>query len=70
MNEISLRMDGQGLVVGIVRARFNEPVGNALLASCVARLVELGVSGERVTVASVPGASSAECLATMDRKVR
>ena len=56
MNEISLRMDGQGLVVGIVRARFNEPVGNALLASCVARLAELGVPGERVTVASVPGA--------------
>jgi 6,7-dimethyl-8-ribityllumazine synthase len=55
--EIKADPAGAGLRVGIVRCRFNEPVGDALLAACSARLAELGVTD--ITVASVPGALEA-----------
>jgi 6,7-dimethyl-8-ribityllumazine synthase len=45
------------LRIGIVRCRFNEPVGDALLAACCGRLGELGVTD--ITVATVPGALEA-----------
>lgn len=48
--------DGRGLRVGIVRARFNEPIGRAALAGCRERLGALGVRGEDVRVVDVPGA--------------
>jgi len=56
VNEIAANLDGTGLCVGIVRSRFNERVGLAMLASCRARLLELGVAGEAITVFTVPGA--------------
>ncbi|OGA96620.1 MAG: 6,7-dimethyl-8-ribityllumazine synthase [Betaproteobacteria bacterium RIFCSPLOWO2_12_FULL_66_14] len=56
MTEISASLDGQGLSIGIVRSRFNEPVGKAMLQACAERLRELGVPSESITVASVPGA--------------
>ena len=56
MNEIAANLDGTGLCVGIVRSRFNERVGLAMLDSCRGRLVELGVAGEAITVLAVPGA--------------
>ena len=56
MNEIAIDMDGAGLSIGIVRSRFNEPIGLAMLAACRARLAELGVSPSRVNALSVPGA--------------
>lgn len=56
MTEIPSAMDGTGLTIGIVRSRFNEPVGSAMLRSCLARLVELGVGEERITLITVPGA--------------
>lgn len=54
MSEIAL--DGAGLRVGIVRSRFNEGIGLAMLAACRARLAELGVAQAGTTVVSVPGA--------------
>lgn len=54
--EISARLDGAGLRIGIVRSRFNERVGLAMLAACRARLLELGVRDSEVTVVAVPGA--------------
>ena len=54
MSEIAL--DGSGLRVGIVRSRFNEGIGLAMLAACRARLAELGVPQAGTTVVSVPGA--------------
>jgi 6,7-dimethyl-8-ribityllumazine synthase len=56
MTEISPDMSGRGLRIAIVRARFNERVGAAMLAGCGARLAELGVQAQDVTVVSVPGA--------------
>lgn len=55
MPEIAIDLAGRRLNIGIVRARFNEHVGLAMLAGCRARLSELGVAEADVTVASVPG---------------
>ncbi|MEF9943815.1 MAG: 6,7-dimethyl-8-ribityllumazine synthase [Burkholderiaceae bacterium] len=49
-------LDGNGLRIGIVAARFNEWAGRALLESCLAELAELGVDEEDITQMSVPGA--------------
>ena len=56
MSEIASNLSGKGLRIGVVRARFNERVGTAMLAACRARLLELGVADADVTVTSVPGA--------------
>lgn len=48
--------NGEGLRIGIVQARFNEPVCNALRIACIEQLVKLGVKSDDVVVASVPGA--------------
>ncbi|MFM9970354.1 MAG: 6,7-dimethyl-8-ribityllumazine synthase [Burkholderiales bacterium] len=56
MKEIAVDLSGEGFAVGIVRARFNETVGLALLDSCCKRLRELGVADDAITVVSVPGA--------------
>ncbi len=47
-------LNGAGLRIGIVRSRFNEDIGLALLKTCSARLQDLGVTG--VKTESVPGA--------------
>ena len=49
-------LDGEGLAIGIVRARFNEPITRALEAACRAELVALGVQGEDIRSVTVPGA--------------
>jgi len=59
MVEIKPSRDGTGLKVGVVRARFNEPIGVVALEACLARLAELGVAGADITVLSVPGALEA-----------
>ena len=56
MREIRPDLSGAGLRLAVVRARFNEPIGKALLDACLARMETLGVGAERITVASVPGA--------------
>ncbi len=53
---LSPDMNGEGLHIGIVRARFNEQVGQAELESCLAELEVLGVDERDVMVVSVPGA--------------
>ena len=49
------RLDGSGLSVGIVAARFNEIVTRPLLDGARSALLRHGVSPERVDVAWVPG---------------
>ena len=56
MREIKPGLDGAELRIGVVRGRFNERIGAALLAACVERLTALGVAPGRITLASVPGA--------------
>ncbi|HTH44732.1 MAG TPA: 6,7-dimethyl-8-ribityllumazine synthase [Oxalicibacterium sp.] len=51
-----MNMDGQGLRIGIVQARFNEDICHGLLAACVAELKHLGVADEDVLHVTVPGA--------------
>lgn len=49
-------LNGEGLHIGIVRARFNEEIGLAELDACLQELVELGVDERDVMVITVPGA--------------
>ncbi|HWT72385.1 MAG TPA: 6,7-dimethyl-8-ribityllumazine synthase [Oxalicibacterium sp.] len=51
-----MNLDGEGLRIGIVQARFNEDVCHGLLAACVAELKHLGVADEDVLHVTVPGA--------------
>jgi 6,7-dimethyl-8-ribityllumazine synthase len=56
MNEIKVDLDGEGLRIAIVQARFNETVGQALRASCLQELARLGVDSNDTFLATVPGA--------------
>ena len=49
-------LDGAGLRIGIVQARFNEPVCNALRDACLEELVGLGEESDDIFVCTVPGA--------------
>lgn len=49
-------LDGEGLHIGIVRARFNEEIGLAQQEACLEELIRLGVEAQDITVFSVPGA--------------
>jgi len=57
MEEIKPELSGAGLRIGIVRSRFNERVGAAMLEACRERLEELKVA--EIAVVSVPGALEA-----------
>jgi len=49
-------LDGKGLRVAIVRARFNDAITLALETACLAELEALGVAVRDVTRVTVPGA--------------
>ncbi|WP_312510706.1 6,7-dimethyl-8-ribityllumazine synthase [Massilia sp.] len=49
-------LQGEGLRIGIVQARFNADVGHGLLSSCLAELKRLGVADEDILHVTVPGA--------------
>ena len=49
-------LDGRGLRIGIVQARFNEDITNALATACTNELQALGVSSEHIHHVHVPGA--------------
>ncbi|MDR1310724.1 MAG: 6,7-dimethyl-8-ribityllumazine synthase [Burkholderiaceae bacterium] len=49
-------LQGDGLRIGIVQSRFNEPVCQALLSACLSELKQLGVEDEDILIATVPGA--------------
>lgn len=49
-------LDGKELVVGIVQARFNESITNALAEACRAELTALGVEAKNIDHVFVPGA--------------
>ncbi len=50
------RLDGKKLYIGIVQARFNESITNALATACVEELVALGVNPRHIEHVLVPGA--------------
>ncbi|NBS46585.1 MAG: 6,7-dimethyl-8-ribityllumazine synthase [Betaproteobacteria bacterium] len=49
-------LDGKGLCIGIVQARFNEAITNALAKACLDELAVLGVAERDITHIKVPGA--------------
>ncbi|WP_407713782.1 6,7-dimethyl-8-ribityllumazine synthase [Comamonas testosteroni] len=49
-------LNGAGLKIGIVQARFNESITNTLFASCRDELLALGVKSENIDHVTVPGA--------------
>ena len=56
LNENDERMNGKRLVIGIVQARFNEDITNALASACLAELAVLGVQEKYIDHVKVPGA--------------
>ena len=50
------QLKGQALAIGIVQARFNESITNALAAACIAELQAHGVDAARIHHVTVPGA--------------
>lgn len=49
-------LDGRGLRIGLVQARFNEKLTGALATACRAELVRLGVAEDDIRHVTVPGA--------------
>jgi 6,7-dimethyl-8-ribityllumazine synthase len=49
-------LDGSGLTIGIVQARFNESITDALAQACIEELRAVGVAQDRIEHVRVPGA--------------
>ena len=49
-------LDGRKLRIGIVQARFNESITDALFQACHAELLALGVQEKHIAHVKVPGA--------------
>jgi 6,7-dimethyl-8-ribityllumazine synthase len=64
-------LNGAGLRVGVVQARFNEGITNALAQACLDELVQLGVATEHTHRVTVPGAlevpAALQAMADSDR---
>ena len=50
------RLNGKSLTIGMVQARFNETITNALAAACKEELLALGVAEKNIDLVQVPGA--------------
>ena len=57
----SEQLDGKELSIGIVQARFNEGVTNALADACKQELFALGVEEKNIMHVKVPGALEVPC---------
>lgn len=55
-NTAGKALDGKKLHIGIVQARFNQDVTDALTQACKEQLLELGVAPTHIDHMSVPGA--------------
>jgi 6,7-dimethyl-8-ribityllumazine synthase len=56
MDFVAPDLDGTGLRIGVVQARFNEWAGQALVQACIDELLQLGVDEDDITRVTVPGA--------------
>ena len=56
MKTLLPNLNGKGLRIGIVQARFRNEIGSAMLQVCTDKLQEMGVKAKHITVATVPGA--------------
>jgi 6,7-dimethyl-8-ribityllumazine synthase len=55
-NKGDIALDGMGLRIGIVQARFNADITDALAEACLGELTALGVAEADIDHVSVPGA--------------
>lgn len=53
---VAIDLNGSGLRIGIVKARFNAEIGDGELAGCMDALLKHGVAADDVIVVTVPGA--------------
>jgi 6,7-dimethyl-8-ribityllumazine synthase len=64
-------LDGKKLYIGIVQARFNAGITDALFQACHSELLALGVLAKHITHVTVPGAlevaSALQSLAEQDK---
>jgi 6,7-dimethyl-8-ribityllumazine synthase len=58
---ISDQLNGKKLSIGIVQARFNESVTDALASACLQELAALGVDNRNIRHVKVPGALEVPC---------
>lgn len=56
IDRIEADLNGQDLCIGIVQARFNQPICEALTVACVKELLALGVAQTDIVITNVPGA--------------
>ena len=56
MNKLASSLSGNGLHIGLVQSRFNEPIVNQMVSACASELIRLGVSETNIDHVSVPGA--------------
>ncbi len=56
MNVVQKNLNGQGLKIGIVQARFTNEIGHAMVEVAHKQLLTLGVLDEDITLATVSGA--------------
>ncbi len=56
IDSIAPDLDGSGLRIGLVQARFNDWAGEALARACIDELQALGVDEDDITHVTVPGA--------------
>lgn len=54
-SQADTKFDGSPLRIGIVHARWNKPVIDALVDGAVAKLRELGVKDSNIVLQAVPG---------------
>ena len=53
---IAQNLDGKKLYIGIVQARFNEGITNAMCEACKSELLAMGVQEKHIDIVTVPGA--------------
>ena len=67
----AVQLDGKGLRIGVVQARFNQGITNALAQACVGELQALGVNAEDIVHVTVAGAlevpSALQAMAESER---
>lgn len=56
LDSTNSRMNGKNLTIGMVQARFNASITNALALACKAELLHLGVAEKNIDLVQVPGA--------------
>ena len=67
----AVQLDGNGLRIGVVQARFNQGITNALAQACLGELQALGVSPDDIVHVTVAGAlevpSALQAMAESER---